>query len=78
MKLTKAMLEDEVRFLKRLLDSRNAKIIALEKQVEALQFPNQVINTVAMTVQRTASLVESVIQSIPAVDRYASRTEERR
>ena len=68
---TKAMIEEENERLRSYLSEVHVENRFLKREISALKFPANIVNTMAITVQKTAGLVENLLQSIPSVHKFS-------
>ena len=72
-RVTKAMLTKENERLRDFSKQQSNYIIHLKEKIAVLNIAPQVLQTMSITVQRVASVTENLLQSIPAVERYAQK-----
>lgn len=70
---TKAELLEELAQSRIYLHELHKENQHLKNLVKAYETPAHVLNTMAMTVQRTASMVENLLQSLPTVERMQKK-----
>lgn len=70
-RITKAMLEEENEMLRSTIRKQVGLMAHLREKVDLLQVQPNILQTMAITVQRVASVTENLLQSIPSIEQYA-------